>query len=274
MEYHLLKAEAVFQPKEHPQSLTKSSAVMCVQPRCRDKISLQNTTPTQLQDGSYCGLWYRKAFFIETTKAGWARWHSAEIKVLPTSLSSQDLLCMSWRAGGMLFCPRLERRKKKRSWGLESRKQWHCTSPHPGPTQTEETGGPEAEGPGPWNTCWDPGHTQCWCRAGLLMVARGKPVRPPHLFGEACYGEHRDLPRGPAGAGEDPEPSLYGRFHFWESSVVRGWQSWNDRWVPSPSPQILCPLWHGWLHLLQCGVCSPVDFWESLGQQGDKTSQS
>ena len=137
---------------------------------------------------------------------------------------------------GNVILSKIGKEKKKGSWGLESRKQWHCTSPHPGPTQTEETGGPEAEGPGPWNTCWDPGHTQCWCRAGLLMVARGKPVRPPHLFGEACYRGHRDLPRGPAGAGEDPEPSLYGRFHFWESSVVRGWQSWNDCWIPGPFP--------------------------------------
>ena len=51
-------------------------------------------------------------------------------------------------------------------------------------------------------------------RAGLLMVARGKPVHSPHLFGEACFRGHRDLPRGLAGVDEDPEPNLYGRFYF------------------------------------------------------------
>ena len=55
MEYHLPKAEA--EPHEHPQSLTESSAVMCVQPLCRDKISLQNTTPPSYRLGAIvvCG---------------------------------------------------------------------------------------------------------------------------------------------------------------------------------------------------------------------------
>ena len=89
-----------------------SSYVCSTSVQRQNQSSKHNTT--QLQVGSYCGLWYRKALFIETMKAGWARWPSSEIKVLPTSFSSQDLLRMSWWAGGTLFCARLERRKK---WG-------------------------------------------------------------------------------------------------------------------------------------------------------------